>query len=238
MAAENDHTVVIADGDAAWERLGVAGLRVVRVHPKDLHRLDVEEPAITIVNLAMPGVVELLSAWPRGTGRQPWACVTTPGSEHVVMLRGVAVMHALRPADPIAVHVRRRRRTARVVAAGDNAGALLQLRRVLGADGMGVSLAWDALQARDLCDLVHPHVVVLDLGLPRGGHDLVVHVGLRRNVPDLVLLPAGDDARAFADAFERARRRERVVLRREALAALAEPRTPGTRMSLARASPT
>jgi hypothetical protein len=98
---------------------------------------------------------------------------------------------------------------------------------------MGVSLAWDALQAQDLCDLVHPHVLVLDLGLPRGGHDLVVHVGLRRNVPDLVLLPRGDDARAFAQAFERARRRERIVRRRDALAALAAPRTTAARGSVA-----
>jgi len=230
MVTPDGHAVVIVDGDGAWERIGVAGIQVIRVHPKDLHRLEVEDSTTTIVNLAMPGVIELLGACPRGPTS---ACITTPGSEHVVMLRGVVVMHALRPADPIAVHVRRRRRTARGVAAGENAGALLQLRRVLGADGMGVSLAWDALQAQDLCDLVHPHVVVLDLGLPRGGHDLVVHVGLRRNVPDLVLLPAGDDARAFGEAFERACRRERIALRREALAALAAPRAPGSRAPLA-----
>lgn len=233
MAAPDGHTVVMVDGDAAWERLGVAGLRVVRVHPRDLPGLELDGAASTVVNLAMPGVLELVGAWPRGPGRPPAACVSTAGSEHVVMLRGVAVVRALRPADPVAVHVRRRRRTARVVAAGENAGALLQLRRVLDADGMGVSLAWDALQAQDLCDLVQPHVLVVDLGLPRGGHDLVVHVGLRRSVPDLVLLPAGDDARAFAAAFERACRRERVVRRRDALAALAAPRPSGLRASLA-----
>jgi hypothetical protein len=136
------------------------------------------------------------------------------------MLRGIAVARAFRPADPIAVHVRRRRRAARVVAAGGNAGALLGLRRVLGADGIGVSLAWDALQAQDLCELVHPHVVVLDLALPHGGHDLVVRLGIKRYVPDLVLLPAGDDGRAFAAAFERARRRERLALRREVVVEL------------------
>jgi hypothetical protein len=130
--------------------------------------------------------------------------------------------------------VRRRRRTARVVAAGGNAGALLALRRVLGADGIGVSLAWDALQAQDLCELVHPHVVVLDLGLPHGGHDLVVRLGVGRWVPDLVLLPAGDDARAFAAAFERARRRERLGLRREALAELSAA-APAGRLHAGRA---
>lgn len=220
MGAADGHTIVIVDADAAWERLAIAGHRLIRVPPKELHRLSTEEPAFTIVNLATPGGLDAVAAWPHGARKPPWGCVTVPGSEHVVLLRGTVVAHALRPADPIAVHVRRRRRAARVVAAGENAGALLALRSVLDADGMGVSLAWDALQAQDLCDLVHPHVVVLDLGLPRGGHDLVVHLGLRRNVPDLVLLPSGDDARGFALAFERARRRERVVLRREALAGL------------------
>ena len=224
MSGGEGRSIVIVDSDAAWERLGSAGGRVVRVHPKDVHRLDGAEALPIIVNVAAAGAVELVAGWPRGAS-PPSACVTVTGSEHVVMLRGIAVARAFRPADPIAVHVRRRRRAARVVAAGGNAGALLALRRVLGADGIGVSLAWDALQAQDLCDLVHPHVVVLDLGLPHGGHDLVVRLGLRRYVPDLVLLPAGDDARAFAAAFDRARRRERLALRREVVAELtAAPR--------------
>lgn len=210
---------MIVDADAAWDRLAPAGGRVVRVHPKDAHRLDGAQTPSPLVNLAAAGVVELIAAWPHGAG-PPRACVSVAGSEHVVMLRGIAVVHAFRPADPVAVHVRRRRRAARVVAAGGNAGALLALRRVLGADGIGVSLAWDALQAQDLCELVHPHVVLLDLGLPHGGHELVVRLGIKRFVPDLVLLPAGDDARAFAAAFERARRRERLALRREVVAEL------------------
>jgi hypothetical protein len=219
MSGGEGRSIVIVDSDAAWERLGSGGGRVVRVHPKDVQRLDGAEALPIIVNVAAAGAVELVASWPRGAS-PPAACVTIAGSEHVVMLRGIAVARAFRPADPIAVHVRRRRRAARVVAAGGNAGALLALRRVLGADGIGVSLAWDALQAQDLCDLVHPHVVVLDLGLPHGGHDLVVRLGLRRYVPDLVLLPAGDDARAFAAAFDRARRRERLALRREVVAEL------------------
>jgi hypothetical protein len=219
MSGGEGRSIVIVDVDAAWERLGSSGGRVLRVHPKDVHRLDGAEPLPTVVNLAAAGVVDLLASWPRGA-RPPSACVTVTGSEHVVMLRGIAVVRALRPADPIAVHVRRRRRAARVVAAGGNAGALLGLRRVLGADGIGVSLAWDALQAQDLCELVHPHVVVLDLGLPHGGHDLVVRLGLLRYVPDLVLLPSGDDGRAFAASFDRARRRERLPLRREVVADL------------------
>lgn len=219
MSGGEGRTIVIVDADAAWDRLAPSGGRVVRIHPKDAHRLDWGDTPPTLVNLAAAGVVELVAAWPRGVA-PPQACVSVAGSEHVVVLRGIAVVRAFRPADPVAVHVRRRRRAARVVAAGGNAGALLALRRVLGADGIGVSLAWDALQAQDLCELVHPHVVVIDLGLPHGGHELVLRLGLRRWVPDLVVLPAGDDARGFAAAFERARRRERLALRREIVAEL------------------
>jgi hypothetical protein len=226
MSGAEGRSIVIVDSDPGWERLPSSGGRIVRVHPKDVHRLDGTDAVPIIVNLAAAGVVDLLASWPRGASA-PSGCVSVAGSEHVAMLRGIAVVRALRPADPIAVHVRRRRRAARVVAAGGNAGALLGLRRVLGADGIGVSLAWDALQAQDLCELVHPHVVVLDLGLPHGGHDLVVRLGLRRYVPDFVLLAAGDDGRAFAAAFERARRRERLVLRREVVAELTAAPTAG-----------
>src|SRR5262249_47029245 len=125
MSGADRCTVVIVDGDAAWERLGVVGCRLLRIHPKDVARLEVEDPAATIVTLAAPGAVEVLAAWRRGNGIPPSACISVAGSEHVVWLRGVTVVRALRPADPIAVHVRRRRRAARVVAAGGNAGALL-----------------------------------------------------------------------------------------------------------------
>jgi DNA-binding NarL/FixJ family response regulator len=91
---------------------------------------------------------------------------------------------------------------------------------LLAADGLGASLAWDAAQTWDLCDLVHPEMVVLDLGLPRGGHDVVARLGLRSRPPDLVLVPDGDDARAFEAAFAKARRRERLPRRHEALTAM------------------
>jgi hypothetical protein len=239
MPAAETRTVVVVDSDPGWERVGLAAARIARMHPKDVPRLPPEASPI-VVNLAAAGTIEQLASWPASAG-PPCGCVTVPGSDRMVMLRGVAVVSALRPADPIAVHVRRRRRSARVVAAGANAGALLALRRVLGADGIGVSLAWDALQAEDLCDLVHPHVVVLDLALPRGGHELVVRLGLRPNVPDLVLQPAGSDGRAFANAFERAHRRVVLPMRRDALAWLLDPhaarRAARSRSALLEAEP-
>src|SRR5262249_20591857 len=138
-----------------------------------------------------------------------------------VALPGIGVVTALRPADPVAAHVRRRsRRRTRIVATGPNAGALLSLRRVLAADGFGVSLARDAVQARGLCEPVHPHAVVVDLAVPRGGHELVVWLALRRSPPDVVLVPSGNDAARFASAFAGARRRQPLPLRREAVAAL------------------
>lgn len=221
MISERERPIVVVDVDPTWERIVVGSHRVACHPPRAGQAL--RDDVHMVVNLAAPGGLDLIATWPAGA-RPPFACVTVPSSEHVVLLRAVGLVGGLRPADPIATRVRRRRRgDARVVAAGANARALLALRRVLAGDGIGVSLAWDAAQARDLCDLVHPHVVVVDLGLPHGGHDLVVALGLRRRVPDLVLVAAGGDARAFAAAFERARRRERLSPRREALAELFAP---------------
>jgi DNA-binding response OmpR family regulator len=112
------------------------------------------------------------------------------------------------------------------VAAGREARTLIALRRTLAADGVGVSLAWDAVQLRDLCELVHPQLVVVDLGLPRSAHEAILALGLRRHVPDLVLASDGDDARAFAAAFERLARRERLPRRHEGLGLLLGLATP------------
>jgi hypothetical protein len=218
VVPEHERPLVVVDVDPAWERI-VVGSHRLTCHPPRAG-LPLRADVRVLVNLAAPGALELVAAWPAGASA-PLACVTAPGSEHAVLLRAVTVVSGLRPADPIATRVRRRRRgDARVVAAGSNARALLALRRVLAGDGIGVSLAWDAAQARDLCDLVHPHVLVIDLGLPHGGYDLVVALGLGRRVPDLVVVAAGADARAFAAAFERARRRARLPLRRDALGEL------------------
>jgi hypothetical protein len=212
--------ITVVDADPAWERVVLAPHRVVRVAPADAGHVDGADGTL-LVNLASPHALDVLATWPARRRGLAWGCVTSPGSEHLVRLGGVAVVTGLRPADPVAAYVRRRsRRRLRVVATGPNAGALLALRRVLAGDGIGVSLAWDAGQARDLCELVHPHAVVVDLGVSRGGHDLVVWLGLRRIVPDLVLVPSGDDSARFTDAFAVARRQARLPLRREAVAAL------------------
>jgi len=232
MSGEATGRVIVVDTDAAWDAI-VTSPRVRRLAPRDVRHVADEPADAVLVNLAAPGALEALAAWPRRHVPHPSGCVTVPGRDELVTLRGVAVVAALRPADPIAVHVRRRRRRARVVAAGGSAGALLALRRVLAADGMGVSIAWDAQQACDLFDLVHPHVVVLDLAVARGGHDLVLGLGRRQYPPDLVLVPAPGDARAFAAAFERLRRRERLPSRRDAVSALVARRPePGLRAPL------
>ena len=213
-------TLVVVDADPTWDRVIMTSHRVVHVdpaHPEPLGPVDV---AVAVVNLAAPGGLDVL----HGLSRAPipvWGCLTIAGAEHAIPLRTVAITTSLRPAERVRSLVRRRQRgRARVVAGGRDAPALLALRRLLAADGMGVSLAWDSAQTRDLCELVRPQMVVLDLGLPREGHDVVARLGLRRNPPDLVLVPHGDDARAFEAAFARARRRERLPRRHEALAAM------------------
>ncbi|HXJ35684.1 MAG TPA: hypothetical protein VMS22_16750 [Candidatus Eisenbacteria bacterium] len=222
-----ERTVLVLDTDSAWERIGLASHRVACVPPSEAARVDAHDAAAVVANLSAPCVLDAIARWPARAAPPLAACVTVPGAEQVVSLRGVAVVAALRPADPIAALVRRRqRRSPRVVAAGPSPGALLGLRRVLANDGAGVSLAWDAVQARDLCDLVHPHVVVLDLTLPRGAHDLVVSLGLERWVPDLVLVPGRNDAFAFAVAFVHEQRRSRLPSRADALAALVAPAAP------------
>jgi len=218
MAGDDDGAIVIVDADPAWDRLLLAAHRIVRVVPRDASDLGAATCDAVLVNLASPGALEAVERWPRH-GARAIGCVTVAGSEQVALLRGVAVVPGLRPAEPIAVHLRGRRRV-RAVAASGNARALLALRRVLGAQGVGVSLAWDALQARDLCELVHPTVMVVDLALPRDAHELVVALALRRHVPDLVVVPGLGDPAGFARAFERMARRVQLPSRREALVAL------------------
>jgi hypothetical protein len=211
------HTLVVVDSDPTWERVVMTAHRVVHIDPSHPEPLGPVDVAAVVVNLAAPGGLDVL----HGLSRAPipvWACLTIKGAEHAIPLRAVAITTSLRPAERVRSLVRRRhRRRARVVAGGRDAPALLALRRLLAADGLGASLAWDASQTWDLCDLVHPEMVVLDLGLPRGGHDVVARLGLRPRPPDLVLVPDGDDARAFEAAFAKARRRERLPRRHEAL---------------------
>jgi hypothetical protein len=218
--ASSTHTLVVVDADPSWDRVVMASHRVVHVDPAHPEPLGPVDFAAAIVNLAAPGGLDVL----HGLSRAPipvWGCLTIMGAEHAIPLRSVSITTSLRPAERVRSLVRRRHRgRARVVAGGRDAPALLALRRLLAADGIGASLAWDAAQTVDLCDLVHPQMVVLDLGLPRGGHEVVARLGLRRVPPDLVLVPHGDDARAFEAAFARARRRERLPRRHEALAAM------------------
>jgi len=194
--------------------------RIVHVDASRPEPIGPVDLAGVVVNLAAPGGLDVL----HGLSRAPipvWACLTTPGADHAIPLRTVATTTSLRPAERVRSLVRRRhRKRARVVAGGRDVPALLAIRRLLAADGLGVSLGWDAHQTWDLCELVRPQMVILDLGLPRGGHDVVARLGVRGHPPDLVLVPDGDDARAFEAAFARARRRERLPRRHEALAAM------------------
>jgi len=212
--------LVVVDTDPGWDRVVLTSHRVLHVDPAHPEPLEPVDVAAAVVNLAAPGGLDVL----HGLARAPipvWGCVTVAGAEHAIPLRRVAITTSLRPAERVRSLVRRRQRQrARIVAGGRDAPALLALRRLLAADGLGASLAWDAAQAWDLCELVRPHLVVLDLGLPRTGHDVVARLGLRPHPPDLVLVPHGDDARAFETAFARARRRERLPRRHEALAAM------------------
>lgn len=212
--------LIVVDADPSWERVVMGSHRIVHVDASCPEPIGPVDLAGVVVNLAAPGSLDVL----HGLARAPvpvWACLTEPGSEHAIALRTVAIATSLRPAERIRSLVRRRaRRRSRIVAGGRDPAALLAIRRLLTADGLGVSLGWDAHQAWDLCELVRPQIVVLDLGIARGGHDVVARLGTSGAPPDVVLVPTGDDARAFEAAFARARRRERLPRRHEALAAM------------------
>jgi len=212
--------LIVVDADPSWERVVMAAHRVVHVDASCPEPIGPMDLAGVVVNLAAPGSLDVL----HGLARAPvpvWACLTEPGAEHAIPLRTVATTTSLRPAERVRSLVRRRsRRRSRIVAGGRDPAALLAIRRLLTTDGLGVSLGWDAHQTWDLCELVRPQIVVLDLGIPRGGHDVVARLGTRGVPPDLVLVPTGDDARGFEAAFARARRRERLPRRHEALATM------------------
>jgi chemotaxis response regulator CheB len=73
---------------------------------------------------------------------------------------------------------------------------MLSLRQALGRQGASVSLAWDAKQATDLLDMVHPHVVVIDLEMARDACIVLARLVASQPMPIVVLIegPAGSGA--------------------------------------------
>jgi DNA-binding NtrC family response regulator len=84
----------------------------------------------------------------------------------------------------------------RVVTVGADVDALLSLRQALARQGTSVSLAWDAKQATDLLDMVHPHAVVADLGAPHDACAVLARLAMSTPVPATVLIEGGADAAA------------------------------------------
>jgi CheY-like chemotaxis protein len=89
-------------------------------------------------------------------------------------------------------------RGTRVVTIGTDVDVLVSLRQALSRQGVSVSMAWDAKQAADLLLLVHPEVLVLDLGLPQHeGHRILARLSAAEPVPATLLVPGADDAIVF-----------------------------------------
>jgi DNA-binding NtrC family response regulator len=85
---------------------------------------------------------------------------------------------------------------ARVVTVGADVDALLSLRQALARQGTSVSLAWDAKQATDLLDMVHPHAVVADLGAPYDACAVLTRLAASTPVPAAILIEGAADAGA------------------------------------------
>jgi CheY-like chemotaxis protein len=92
---------------------------------------------------------------------------------------------------------------ARVVTVGSDVDALLSLRQALSRQGVSVSLAWDAKQAIELFDMVHPHAIVADLGSPQDAGVVLARLAQSTPVPAAVLIEGpADSATTLARALD------------------------------------
>lgn len=218
--AESEGPVVLLDADpAVWPAddavvAFAAGSDVVaRIHDT--------APARILVNLCGPGTMAAMGALRAAGVTVPMVgCLAEPGSDEVLLLGRVEP--AARPPDPealVALLAPLAGRGGRVLAAGTDANAFISLRQALTRAGMSVSIGWDAKQAADLVDIVHPHFLVVDLALPpRGACGLVAQLAAPENTPMAVLIPGtADPAASFAAALAERRATTPMLSRARAL---------------------
>jgi DNA-binding NtrC family response regulator len=114
----------------------------------------------------------------------------------------------------------------------------MSLRQALTRQGISVSMAWDAKQTADLLAVVRPHVVVIDLELPRwDGYAAVAGLAAATPAPHALIVGGGPQApNAFAATLRDATHASRAVPlercladtlgRTEAAPAVAERKAP------------
>ena len=184
--------VAVLDDEGAWSGVAVEQQQTMILAPDEagVARLASARPRVVVVNLAASGAMKTLAAV-RALGARTRLCgyLAKAGSDGVLPLGAVepaarplapdAIVAALAPCMPA---------RARVVTVGADVDAMLSLRQALGRQGAAVSLAWDAKQATDLLDMVHPHVVVVDLEMARDACIVLARLAASQPVPIVVLI--------------------------------------------------
>jgi len=192
--------VAVLDDEGAWSGVTLELRPTMILAPDEaaVARLAAARPEVVVVNLAASGAMKTLIAV-RALGARTRLCgyLAKAGSDGALPLG--AVEPAGRPLAPDAIVATLRPRMlarARVVAVGADVDAMLSLRQALGREGASVSLAWDAKQATDLLDMVHPHVVVVDLEMARDACIVLARLAASQPMPIVVLIegPASSGA--------------------------------------------
>ena len=193
--------IVVVDVNGVWSQRALEGHQVEVVAPEDdlAEQLAELSAARIVINLLAPGALgALAAARAAGCTARFWGCLADPGIDRALMLGMVEA--AATPLDPDGVVETLGRyavRGTRVVTVGTDVDSLMSLRQALARGGLSVSMAWDAKQAADLLQVVHPEVVVVDLALPRNdGYGIVARLAALDPPPSAILVPAPDDAAA------------------------------------------
>jgi chromosome segregation ATPase len=189
--------VAVLDDESAWTGVTVDRPQTTIFAPDaaGLARLASARPGVVLVNLAAVGMMKTLaSVRALGPRTRLFGYLARSGSDGALPLGTLAP--TARPLEPDAVVAALASRVparARVVTVSADVDAMLSLRQALGRQGASVSLAWDAKQASDLLDMVHPHVVVADLEMGRDVGIVLARLAASQPVPILVLIEGSAD---------------------------------------------
>jgi ActR/RegA family two-component response regulator len=192
--------VAVLDDEGAWSGVTIEQRQTMILAPDEagVAQLASARPGHVVVNLAASGAMKTLVAG-RALGARTRLCgyLAKAGSDGALPIG--AVEPAVRPLAPdaiVATLTPRMPVRARVVTVGADVDAMLSLRQALGRQGASVSLAWDAKQATDLLDMVHPHVVVIDLEMARDACIVLARLAASQPMPIVVLIegPASSGA--------------------------------------------
>lgn len=223
-APSTSDVVAVLDEEGAWSDVAVAQPQtmILALNEDPVARLASDQPRVAVVNLAATGALQILVAIRAlGTRTRLLGYLAKTGSDGVLPL--AAVEPAARPLDPdaiVATLASRMPAHARVVTFGADVDAMLSLRQALARQGAAVSLAWDAKQATDLLDMLHPHAVVADLEMARDACIVLARVAACQPVPLVVLIEGAGGGADLTTVLANPEVAPQLVSRKDLLAAV------------------